>query len=100
MNAAKKLWFRIGVTLGEPSTWRGIIRIVMALGIVSLSADQQEAIVVAGLALSGLVGVFFKDESNPAPILRDKRDKVLDNATSINDVLDQSRDENETESGV
>jgi hypothetical protein len=100
MNAAKKLWFRIGVTLSEPSTWRGIIRVAMALGIFSLSADQQEAIVVAGLALSGLLGVFFKDESNPAPILRDKRDDVLDNATSINDVLDQSRDENETESGV
>lgn len=100
MESVKKLWLRFGVTLSEPSTWRGIIRVVMALGIWKLSVDQQEAIVVAGLALSGLIGVFFKDESNPAPVLRDGRDQVLDNAVSLEDILAQSRNENDTESGV
>jgi len=46
--------------LKEASTWRGIVAIITALG-VALSPDQVEAIVAAGLAVIGLVGVFVPD---------------------------------------
>ena len=50
---------KIGIALGESSTWRGIIFILTAVG-VQLDPDQQAAIISAGLAFSGLIGVFFK----------------------------------------
>lgn len=50
---------KIGIALGEASTWRGIIFILTAVG-VQLDPAQQTAIISAGMALSGLVGVFFK----------------------------------------
>ena len=50
---------KIGIALGESSTWRGIIFILTAVG-VQLDPDQQTAIISAGLAFSGLIGVFFK----------------------------------------
>lgn len=56
---------KIGIALGEASTWRGIIFILIAVG-VQLDPDQQAAIITAGMALAGLIGVFFK--RNPAPI--------------------------------
>lgn len=46
--------------LAEPSTWRGIIALVTAAG-VALSPEQVEAIVAAGLAGIGLVGVLMPD---------------------------------------
>lgn len=45
----------------EPSTWRGLIVLLTALG-VALTPEQHEAVVALGLALAGLVGVFFPDE--------------------------------------
>ena len=45
--------------LSEPSTWRGIVLALTALGIV-LSPDQADAIVAAGLAVAGLVAVLTK----------------------------------------
>lgn len=50
---------KIGVALGEASTWRGIIFILTAVG-VQLEPEQQTAIITAGMALAGLLGVFFK----------------------------------------
>lgn len=50
---------KIGIALGESSTWRGIIFIMTAVGL-QLDPDQQAAIITAGLAMSGLLGVFFK----------------------------------------
>lgn len=47
--------------LREPSTWRGILALLTAAG-VALSPEQGEAIIAAGLALIGLVGVFTKDK--------------------------------------
>ncbi|MBP6564057.1 MAG: hypothetical protein KA200_00430 [Burkholderiales bacterium] len=46
--------------LREPSSWRGIFALGTALG-VSLSPDQQNAIIALGLALIGAVGVFLPD---------------------------------------
>ncbi len=50
---------KIGVALGEASTWRGIIFVLTAVG-VQLEPEQQTAIITAGMALAGLLGVFFK----------------------------------------
>jgi hypothetical protein len=44
----------------QPSTWRGFVMILTALGI-SLQPDQVEAIITGGLALVGTVEVFIND---------------------------------------
>lgn len=46
--------------LTEASTWRGIILMATAVGI-NISPDMQTAIVSAGLAVAGLVGIITKD---------------------------------------
>lgn len=92
MESLKKLWARHGVTLSEPGTWRGFVAILSAVGI-GLNPDQMNAIVVAGLAITGLLNVFFKDDSNPASVLQDNKDKVLNNATDLSDVVNSSRKE-------
>lgn len=46
--------------LKEPSTWRGILAMVTAVG-VKLHPELQEAIISAGLALIGLVNIFRKE---------------------------------------
>ena len=48
-----KLWEK----LKEASTWRGIVWIITAGGVV-LSDLQIEAIISAGVALTGLIEVF------------------------------------------
>ena len=45
---------------GEASTWRGLVVIATALG-AHLSPEQAEAIVVAGLGVSGLIGAVLPD---------------------------------------
>jgi len=49
--------------LKEPSTWRGLTALLTAVG-VALSPEQVNAIVGAGLALMGVLGVFTKDKGN------------------------------------
>jgi hypothetical protein len=51
---------KFGIALNQRSTWVGLIWILTASGI-SLDNDQHEAIIEAGLALSGLFGIFWKD---------------------------------------
>jgi hypothetical protein len=46
--------------LKSESTWRGIIGIATAFGLV-LSPEQANAIVAAGLAAIGLINTFKKD---------------------------------------
>lgn len=45
----------------ERSTWLGIISCAAALGL-ALSADQQEAIIAAGMGAAGLVAAFSADK--------------------------------------
>ncbi|WP_024303319.1 hypothetical protein [Pseudogulbenkiania sp. MAI-1] len=45
----------------EASTWRGLVLVATALG-VSLSPEQQEAIVTAGLFVAGIVGALMPDQ--------------------------------------
>lgn len=49
--------------LKEASTWRGLTALLTAIG-VALSPEQVNAIVSAGLALMGVLGVFTKDKGN------------------------------------
>lgn len=46
--------------LREASTWRGLVALATALG-VSMSPEQMDSIVAAGLAIIGVIGTFFKD---------------------------------------
>ncbi len=50
---------KIGIALREASTWRGLVLILTAAG-VRLDPDQEDAIVATGLAIAGLIGVFFR----------------------------------------
>jgi len=45
--------------LSEPSTWRGLSLLATALG-VQIAPELQGAIVAAGIAVAGLVGVATK----------------------------------------
>jgi hypothetical protein len=49
--------------LKEASTWRGLTALLTAVGVV-LSPEQTNAVVSAGLALMGVLGVFTKDKGN------------------------------------
>lgn len=44
----------------EPSTWRGLVLVLTAMG-VPLAPEMQSAIVSAGLAIAGLIGVITPD---------------------------------------
>ena len=47
--------------LKEASTWRGIIGLLTAMG-VTISPELIDKIIAAGMALMGVVGMFFKDK--------------------------------------
>lgn len=47
--------------LSEASTWRGIVALLTAAGVV-LSPQQIESIIAAGLAIVGLIGVLAPDQ--------------------------------------
>lgn len=53
--------------LKEPSTMRGLVWLATVAGL-SLRPDQAEAIVTAGMALAGLLGVFLSDDTKPVRI--------------------------------
>lgn len=44
----------------EPSTWRGLVLLLTALG-VPMAPAMTDAIVSAGLGLAGLIGVLTAD---------------------------------------
>jgi hypothetical protein len=46
--------------LQEASTWRGMVVIATALG-MQIAPDKVDAIVAAGLGLSGLLGAMLPD---------------------------------------
>lgn len=45
----------------QASTWRGLVYLLTAVGL-SLTPEQMDGIVTAGLAIAGLIGVFLPDE--------------------------------------
>lgn len=44
----------------EPSTWRGLVLVLTALG-VPMAPEMTQAIVSAGLGIAGLLGVVTAD---------------------------------------
>ena len=44
----------------ERSTWRGVVAILTAFGLV-VSPEQSDAIIAGGLAVIGLIGTFMRD---------------------------------------
>lgn len=46
--------------LHEASTWRGLVALLTAVGVV-LSPEQTEAVVAVGLAVIGALGLFLPD---------------------------------------
>jgi hypothetical protein len=51
--------------LSEPSTWRGIISMLTALG-VKLRPDLAEAIISGGLSAMGLINIIRKEKDAPS----------------------------------
>jgi hypothetical protein len=47
--------------LAEASTWRGFVYLLTALGI-AMDAAKTEALVAAGMAISGAIAVFVADK--------------------------------------
>jgi hypothetical protein len=47
----------------KPETWRFLIGIITAAGVV-ISTEQANAIIAAGVALMGAVGLFTKKTTN------------------------------------
>lgn len=45
----------------EPSTWRGLILLLTAIG-VPVAPQMADAVVTAGLGIAGLVGVVAPDK--------------------------------------
>lgn len=45
----------------QTSTWRGLVNILIAAGIIKDPA-QAEALITLALAINGVIGVFFKDK--------------------------------------
>ena len=54
---------QLGIALNEPSTWRGLVYLLIALGI-QISPELQGAIVTAGLSVAAAIGIFVKDNAN------------------------------------
>lgn len=54
-------WFLNWIAV--PGLWRGIVYIAMAGGI-TVSPDQENAIIAAGLALSGIIHAFSSAKSS------------------------------------
>lgn len=50
----------------QPSTWRGVVWLISSLGIV-FSPETSAAIIAAGAAVSGLIGVLAGPDSVPPP---------------------------------
>lgn len=48
--------------LKEASTWRGIALLLTAFG-VQVAPEVQEAVITAGIAVAGAVGVMFPDST-------------------------------------
>lgn len=53
---------QFGIAINEPSTWRGVVYLLMALGI-NISPELQGAIVTAGLSVAAAIGIFVKDRA-------------------------------------
>lgn len=56
----KRILSTLAVSLSQPSAWRGLLFIGTSVGLV-LKPELQNAIIAAGMALAGLIGVVIPD---------------------------------------
>lgn len=61
----KRILSTLAVSLSQPSAWRGILFIGTSVGLV-LKPELQNAIIAAGMALAGLIGVVIPDAAPTA----------------------------------
>jgi len=71
--------------LKEPSTWRGIIWLVTAVGF-ALSEEEKQAIATAGMTLVGLIGV-FTEEKNKSPSQEEMKTLLDDHADKVDKII-------------
>jgi len=62
VDLMSKVFQFVAARLSEPTTWRGLLFIGTSAGIV-LRPELQNAVVAAGMALAGLIGVLVPDPS-------------------------------------
>lgn len=60
ISRARRFWLYVLDRARESSTWRGVVVIAAAFG-AKLEPDKWEAIVLVGLAASGLIGAALPD---------------------------------------
>jgi hypothetical protein len=66
-ESRKSAWMRFAVArLKEASTYRGLMLIFTALGVV-LRPEVADAIITVGVALAGLAGVLMPDTTDGQP---------------------------------
>lgn len=66
--------------LREPSTWRGLVWLLTALG-VSLSPDAWAHITTIGMAAAGLIGVITREEPTQVEIQLPPIDLIAESQT-------------------
>jgi hypothetical protein len=45
----------------QPSTWRGLVWVLTAIGI-NLNPEQSQAVITAGMGVAGIIGAFTSDK--------------------------------------
>lgn len=45
----------------QPSTWRGLVWMLTAIGI-NLNPEQSQAVITAGMGVAGIIGAFTSDK--------------------------------------
>lgn len=70
MSKLKQFGLSVFEYLLHDSTWKGIVSVLTAFG-VSLSPEQSNAIIAAGLSIVGAIQVFWTDADKDK--LKDKK---------------------------
>jgi hypothetical protein len=87
---------RFGIALSEPGTWKAIVMLASAFG-ATFTKDEETAIITAGIAVSGLIGLFFKDDKNSKSIsdsIADRKKSIESiDSTDLSDIVSGTRDE-------
>jgi hypothetical protein len=71
--------------LGEASTWRGLVWIITVSGVL-LTPEQTEAIVLFGMALAGVLGVFCSDKPQTVNVVLPPVDLVSPTANRMREL--------------
>lgn len=67
--------------LAEPSTWAGIVAIATALLGVTVSPEEREHIIAAGVAIMGALSLFVR-EASPGQVAKSAR-KAVDGSDPV-----------------